>query len=203
MNTPSHSILNLALLGTISPGFNSAIALGAIAPDLPIFVFYFVVRAIEKRPKEKIWSEAYYEPFWQNCVAFGHSVPLAVLGLLLCLYNGWQPGTLFFSSAILHSCLDFPLHNDDAHRHFFPISNYRFISPVSYWDPRHYGNIAASIEFLLVLATVPIVFNLLESPISKEILCAVALLYLWGYTRLYLRIFSPAKSSQTPQNPSS
>ncbi|MGD2180132.1 hypothetical protein [Lusitaniella coriacea] len=203
MNTPSHYILNLAVLGTLSPGFNGAITLGAIAPDFPIFAFYLVVRAIEKRPKEKIWSEAYYEPFWQNCVAIGHSVPLAVLGLLVCLYCGWQPGTLFFGSAILHSCLDFPLHNDDAHRHFFPISDYRFISPVSYWDPRHYGKIAASIEFLLVLATVPIVFNLLESPISKGILGAIALLYLWGYSRLYLRILSPKKTSQTPQNPSS
>ena len=70
MNTPSHYILNLALLGkTIDSKNNMAIAIGAILPDIPIFIFYFVAKYIYKLPESKIWSEAYYEPFWQNTVA--------------------------------------------------------------------------------------------------------------------------------------
>jgi hypothetical protein len=70
MNTPGHYILNLALLGkTISPKHHLAIAIGAILPDIPIFVFYFVTKFIYQMPEGKIWSEAYYETFWQNLVA--------------------------------------------------------------------------------------------------------------------------------------
>jgi len=35
----------------------------------------------------------------------------------------------------LHALFDFPLHHDDGHRHFWPFSEFRFDSPVSYWDP--------------------------------------------------------------------
>jgi len=76
MNTPGHYILNLALLSkTISPKNNMAIAIGAILPDVPIFIFYFVAKFIYKMPEGKIWSEAYYEPFWQNIIALFHSIP--------------------------------------------------------------------------------------------------------------------------------
>jgi hypothetical protein len=44
MNTPGHYILNLALLGkTIAPQHNTAIALGAILPDIPIFGLVIIV----------------------------------------------------------------------------------------------------------------------------------------------------------------
>jgi hypothetical protein len=187
VNTPSHYILNLALLGTtVAPNANIAITLGAIVPDLPIFVFYFVAKFVLKLPEGQIWSEAYYQPFWQTLVALFHSIPLAAIALLLCLYGGWKPGAIFFGSAILHSLLDLPVHHDDAHRHFFPFSDYRFISPISYWDPKHYGNIIACIELLLVLAVTPLVFGLLKTWTSKILLLAINLVYVIGYFRFYL-----------------
>ena len=45
LNTPGHYILNLAFLGkTIAPKNNIALAIGAVIPDVPIFVFYFVAK---------------------------------------------------------------------------------------------------------------------------------------------------------------
>ena len=80
---------------------------------------------------------------------------------------------------VLHSLLDLPVHNDDAHRHFFPLSNYRFISPISYWDPNHYGGIVSVVELLLVLlATFP-VFNLIQSWIGKGLAIAIDLIYIY------------------------
>ena len=56
MNTPSHYILNLALLGkSIAPNDNIAITVGAILPDIPIFLFYLVAKFIYKLPESKIW----------------------------------------------------------------------------------------------------------------------------------------------------
>lgn len=186
MNTPGHYILNLALLGkAIAPKNNVAIAVGAILPDVPIFVFYFVAKYVYKMPESQIWSEAYYEPFWQNIVALFHSIPLAAIAVAVCYWLDWKPGVVLGISMVCHSLLDLPVHNDDAHRHFFPFSNYRFISPFSYWDTNHYGRVIAFIEMALVLAVNPIVFGLLNSPRTKGIVIAVDLFYLLGYYRFY------------------
>ncbi|HEY9772104.1 MAG TPA: hypothetical protein V6C71_26970 [Coleofasciculaceae cyanobacterium] len=187
MNTPGHYILNLALLGkTIAPKNNTAIAIGAIVPDIPIFIFYFVAKFIYQMPSGKIWSEAYYKPFWQNLVALFHSIPLALLGAAICYRLNCQPGIILFISMVCHSLLDLPVHNDDAHRHFFPLSNYRFISPFSYWDPNHYGRIVAFMEMALVIGVNPIVLGLLNSPWTKGIAIAIDIFYLVGYYRFYL-----------------
>ncbi|MGK7874756.1 MAG: hypothetical protein AB4426_16065 [Xenococcaceae cyanobacterium] len=187
MNTPSHYILNLALLGkSIAPKANVAITIGAILPDIPIFVFYFVAKFIYKLPERQIWSEAYYEPFWQIIIALSHSLPLALIGLFISLYFGWKPGAIACVSMILHSLFDFPVHHDDAHRHFFPFSDYRFISPLSYWDPKHYGSIVAFVELSLVLAVTPLVFDLLYSRFAKVLVIVIELLYVVGYLRFYI-----------------
>ena len=193
MNTPGHYILNLAVLGkTIAPKNNIAmpsagvaIAIGAILPDVPIFIFYFVAKYIYRMPEGKIWSEAYYEPFWQNIVALFHSIPLALIGAVICYFLDSQPGVILCISMVCHSLLDLPVHNDDAHRHFFPFSDYRFISPFSYWDTNHYGKIVAFIEMALVIAVNPIVLGLLNSPCTKGIVIAIDLFYILGYFRFY------------------
>ena len=187
MKTPSHYILNIALLGQIIvPKANVAITIGALLPDIPIFIFYFIAKYIYKMPERQIWSKAYYEPFWQNWIAIFHSFPIALTGLLLSFFCHWKLGAITFSSMILHSLLDLPVHNDDAHRHFFPLSNYRFISPLSYWDPKHYGHIVALVELLLVIAVTPLIFNLLLSNITKGLVILIEIFYLVGYIRFYI-----------------
>lgn len=187
VNTPSHYILNLALLGkAIAPQNNMAITVGAILPDVPIFVFYLVAKFIYRMPEAKIWSEAYYETFWQNLVAWFHSIPLALIGAVIFYYLDWQPAMLLCISMICHSLLDLPVHHDDAHRHFYPLSNFRLISPFSYWDVRHYGKYVALIEMALVIGVNPLVIGLLNSPWTKSIVIAIDFFYILGYFRFYL-----------------
>ncbi len=190
MKTPSHCILNLAILGTVVPNGNIAITLGAILPDLPIFIFYIVAKFLYKLPESQIWTKTYHETFWQDLVAFFHSFPLALLGLGTCLWGEWQAGAIAFASILLHSLVDFPVHHDDAHRHFFPFSNYRFFSPISYWDPKHHGRVVALVELLLVLAVTPLVWGLLQSEVAKVLLIIIAIVYLISYiqtTKVMLR----------------
>ena len=62
---------------------------------------------------------------------------------------------VFFSlSMCLHFIVDFFTHNDDAHRHFLPLSDYRFESPISYWDRDHYGELGGAIELALLAVSV-------------------------------------------------
>ncbi|WP_341733951.1 hypothetical protein [Microcoleus sp. EPA2] len=188
MKTPSHAIINLAILGkTQHSELNLLIVTGGILPDIPIFLFYFWAKYIARLPSATIWSKAYYEPVVQNIVALFHSIPLAAIGWLIAYYFGWQSIQILFLSMILHSLGDLPVHNDDAHRHFFPFSNYRFISPFSYWDRNHYGSIVSFVEMLLVLLSTFRLFGFVHSYVGKILLILVNCFYLIASVSFYVR----------------
>ena len=187
MNTPSHYVFNLALMGTVlTPEAKVAITIGSMLPDAPIFAFYLVAKLVQKLPEKQIWNEAYYEPFWQNIIALFHSIPVAAIAIPVCLYFRWKMAAFLFASMILHDLLDLPVHNEDAHRHFFPFSDYRFISPISYWDPQHHAVFVALGELLLVLVATPFVFKMLDTWLAKGILISINVVYVIGYLRFYV-----------------
>ncbi|OUL27689.1 hypothetical protein BV372_25615 [Nostoc sp. T09] len=187
MNTPSHAILNLVVFSQqMRNQASHAIFLGAILPDVPIFVFYFLMKFVYRLPSHQIWSEVYYQPFWQAIISTFHSIPLALIGVIIAHVLNWQVIEVGFISMVLHSLLDLPVHNNDAHRHFFPFSDYRFISPISYWDRNHYGGIVAFVEISLVLMASIYLFPTMRSYWSKGLLLAVNLFYWGAYFRFYL-----------------
>jgi hypothetical protein len=57
----------------------------------------------------------------------------------------------FAGSGLLHAVADFATHHDDARRQFWPLSDWVFRSPVSYWDQRFYGDVFAVFEVGLVV----------------------------------------------------
>ena len=187
MNTPSHVIINLAIFSKLPlPQANLAIAIGAVLPDLPMFGFYIWLKYVRKMPSREIWSKAYFEPFWQNIFDVVNSIPLIVIGLAIAYYYNWQIAQVVFVSMLVHCLFDLPVHNDDAHRHFLPFSNYRFISPVSYWDPRHHGAIVALLELILVLLATLQVFPAINSWLGKGLMLASNAFYIVGYLKFYV-----------------
>ena len=185
MQTQGHYVLNMALLGkTIAPKHNIAITIGAILPDIPIFLFYFISKYMYNMSEAKIWGEAYYEPIWQNIIATSHSIPIALIGFLICWRLDWKWGAILCVSMVCHCLLDLPVHHDDAHRHFYPFSDYRFNSPVSYWDVNHHAKIVAGIEAGLVLIATPLVMSLLKTPYTKGILIFINIIYFVVYSRM-------------------
>jgi hypothetical protein len=149
MHTPGHALLNLATLGSIV-GHEGAVLLGALIPDLPILVLYTYER-LRGTPEETIWSVCYQRPLWLGIVHGAHSIPLAAIAVAVSWLAGMPGLAAFFASVLLHAMADLPVHAIDAHRHFLPFSQYRFVSPLSYWDPRFHGKQVALVEALLVL----------------------------------------------------
>ncbi len=196
MNTPSHIILNLALLGRRAKShLNGAILWGALVPDLAMFGFYGWAKLIARMDEATIWNQAFFEPFWQDIFAVGNSIPLALVGMGIAFwvqrrYPQWRgvaTAVIFLAlSAILHSLADLPLHADDGHRHFWPLSDFRYASPVSYWDPEYHGRIFALVEGTLVLVASRWVWRLLRSRWAKFFLVASNALMVFAYTQFYL-----------------
>jgi len=151
MNTPAHAIINLLLFGKKHRKTHSiAIIAGALIPDAPMLLFYLweKLHGISERV---IWGELYNHPAWQALFNSFHSFPLLALACVVAWRARLSVWAIFFASMFCHSLLDFPVHHSDAHQHFFPFSDCRFISPVSYWDPAHFGLWVSALEVLIML----------------------------------------------------
>jgi hypothetical protein len=152
MITTTHAILNATLLGhKDKPTYHLPLILGSILPDVPMFV-YAALMALGRIHWYKLgkagFGEYQYRALW---VDWAHSLPLAIAGLLICLAFKKKWGAYLFAAMGLHDLEDLPLHAEYAHRHFLPFSNWRFFSPISYSDPKHFGALIAPLEWFLVL----------------------------------------------------
>lgn len=187
MNTPSHSILNVAILDrpNFYAGCTWPILVGSWMPDAALFVFYAWGR-LSRIPPVDLWRELYFHPVWQDIFAIGNSIPLALIGLGVFSRLQRPAWAALFASMLLHHLEDLPLHHDDAHRHFWPLSDYRFISPVSYWDPAHLGRFGALTEGVLTGIASIMLLRRVRSPWARGSIVLVNSLYLMGYLAFYL-----------------
>ena len=151
MHLPAHIILNALVLGR-GRWCSAWIAVtgGAIFPDVPMLIFYAYQRVFLCRSELMIWSSDYFQRQWQYVFDMFHSIPLIATAVFIAWRARASLWLVFFLSMFLHVLGDLPLHNNDAHAHFLPLSNWRFMSPVSYWDPQYYGRYFAVAEMALV-----------------------------------------------------
>jgi hypothetical protein len=150
MHTPTHAIVNLSLLDRRGAGRFGAIVAGAVLPDAPNWIFYLIYRGFLGVQEAVIWADQYQRPFWQAVMAPTHSIPIAVVVLAVAAWRRSPTAIAFATSWLMHIALDLPVHNIDAHRHLWPITDARFISPLSYWDRAHHASLIAPLEILLL-----------------------------------------------------
>ena len=152
MDTGAHIICNLVVQSRSSESrIFAAVLIGAILPDLPIMLFYAWESLVINSAESEIWSELYFLSGWQNFFDTFNSLPLIAVLLALGIYFKKQLISVLALSMALHVLLDLPFHHDDAHRHFFPFSDWRFFSPVSYWDPKYHGDIMHIVQIVIVI----------------------------------------------------
>lgn len=115
-------------------------------------VLFYAYEKLRGVPESTIWNLDYHLPLWQKIFDIPNSIPLLLVALCATIFWKKTALALMFASMLIHCLLDFTVHHDDAHRHFFPLSNFRFASPISYWDPKFYGKIFGTLEIFLFVA---------------------------------------------------
>lgn len=146
MNTPAHVAASILLWrNEESRHAPLAVCLGAILPDAPMFVFYAIQKILGHTERD-IWGTQYFRDDWQLFFDIFNSIPLAMVLILVANRLQYRFVALVGMSSLTHLLFDLPVHHDDAHRHFLPLTDWRFQSPVSYWDADHHGRTFAIIE---------------------------------------------------------
>ena len=158
--------------GTLPPLRSGALLLGSVLPDLPLITLSIVTIAADTanglfgaaaRPGDggsltgRLFDVWFFENPWViSAYNLFHS-PVLLAGYLLLGLAAWRRGrawgSWFFwlsAAAMLHALTDIPLHVNDGPLLLFPFNwQLRFISPISYWDPAHYGRQWAIFEHAL------------------------------------------------------
>ncbi len=175
MNTPAHLVLGMAALSRPgAPGINVAILAGSLLPDLSLYLMGAHALYIQDIPPGIVFGQLYYSENWQRIFAIDNSV-FVWAGVVLAgfwLRRGWL--LALGLAGMLHLVLDFPLHHDDGRAHFWPLTNWVFESPISYWDPRHHGTIVGALEGLVCLALSIILVRRFKSIFSRAMILVLA-----------------------------
>lgn len=152
MNTPTHMLIGAAIFARpLVPATLLAALAGGLAPDLPMFAMVLWSTRVAGLPQHEVYSRVFFSDGWQTVFAIDHS--FLVWGALIAAAT-WRGNVLlraFAGAGFLHAAADFLTHHDDARRQLWPISDWVFRSPVSYWDARFYGNLFGPFEVALVV----------------------------------------------------
>jgi hypothetical protein len=179
VHTQTHVLIASGLLSKRqSPLINWSAALGGLVPDVPMFVMFGWNRFIDGLDPGTIFDKLYFEPTWQTTIAISHSIPLAlaVLALGFAVRLDWLK--VFAAGVLLHIACDLPLHHDDAHAHFWPLTMWRFESPISYWDPGHYGLYVMPLEIALAVGMMIVLWRRFPSLWVRVVMAALTTLYI-------------------------
>jgi hypothetical protein len=166
MNTQTHVIMSAALFGGAMPKRAGIAALGGVLPDVPMLLIVLALK-LSGVPAQRIFEEMYWQNWWQitngiahNFWAWGGLLLLALfmrerLGASSAKIDFWSLVFVFALSGFLHSAIDFLCHREDAHMSLWPVTRWKFMSPVSYYDSAHYGR-----WFSLFEATLGVVLSI-------------------------------------------
>lgn len=189
MNTPTHFLITYSLGRMLRLprryGIRmSSVVWGSLAPDLLLYIlsvgaiiYYRFAQGWELvRIFDHMFDTLFFLDIWWIVLHNVFQAPLILIagilttGGILWARRAKQSSRghtvtlwifVFCISALLHTVLDILTHHDDGPLLLFPFNfTVRFYSPVSYWDPDHYG---------LVITTFEVVV---------DILCIVYLIYL-------------------------
>ena len=168
MHTYSHAVFTWAFLRYIKPEESHAAVWGAVGAALPDVPTLAKAAHLLWSRRDSITKEEFKEEFLETLEYFeppSGKVDLALhslvpVGSLIALYKILGLKHKDPSGALLafllgwagHNILDFPTHAEDARPPFWPISKWRWKSPVSYWDIKSYALPCLLVEHGAILA---------------------------------------------------
>lgn len=181
MTTPFHILSATSIFGSREkPNLTKWAAIGGMFPDLLMYIF-LPLYLLLGYDLSIIWGEIYFSDLWQPYFNSSHSfvvyVMLFILGL--CWYKFYlkeslnlknfldKPIFVFLAGAFLHILFDFFVHSSDAYAQFYPLSTWRFHSPISYWESDRYGHIVGILDTLAVSIFIYLTTKKLSSKTAK------------------------------------
>ena len=188
VNTQSHVIIGAALLGRALPKRAWIAAAGGLLPDVPMISIVLALK-LWGYSGFQIFDELYWQNWWQITNGIAHNFWLWGGLALLALYmkerlvataasmERWSLTLVFAVSAFIHAAIDFLCHREDAHMSLWPVTRWKFMSPVSYYDSAHYGGWFSLFEATLCFCLAVVLFRQFKNQWVRGALGLAMLMY--------------------------
>ncbi len=188
MNTPAHLLLGAAAFGRPDQSkITLAAIIGALLPDASLYAMAGTSLFVLGISPQRVFGELYFSDAWQTVFAIDNSFIVWGLLLIAALMAKKAWAVALVSAALLHIALDFPLHHDDGRPHFWPLSNWVFESPISYWDRAQGARIVAPLELVAAMAAAVLILWRGYPRWVKALTLVLAAAQLWiGYQWLFV-----------------
>ena len=175
MNTPAHVIFAAAAFARPYDRMRTFAALaGALGPDLSLYVMAGTSIWILGLSPHYVFDTLYFSDAWQQVFKVDNSFIVWGAVFAFAWWLGAKNGMVFAASGLMHLAFDFPLHHDDGRPHFWPVSDWVFQSPISYWDRAHHAGVVGPIEMGLSLLFCLLLIRRFPSLRSRMLICALA-----------------------------
>jgi len=164
MNTPAHLLLAAGVFAKPdSPKITSAAIIGGLIPDVSLYVMAAFSLFVLGNTPDYVFNVQYFSDNWQQIFAVDNSFILwgILSAFALWIRKDWL--IALSCSALLHLCFDFPLHHNDARMHFWPLSDWVYHSPFSYWDIAYHGSTISTLEQSLVIGLLVLLWRQFKS----------------------------------------
>jgi hypothetical protein len=176
MNTPSHILWGAAAFARAGNRKVVIAALaGGLAPDISLYVMAVWALFVQGIPPETVFGEYYFSKEWMGVFSYDNSLVLWGIVLLWAVWAKQARVVAFAGAGMLHLVTDFLLHHSDARPHFWPLTDWIFTSPVSYWNPAFYGRIIAPVEMAADLVCCVVLWRRFPGRRVRALLAVVAL----------------------------
>lgn len=204
MNTQTHVLMGIFGFGGRNRATVWSALAGGLLPDLPMIAVVVTELALGKSGRY-VFEDLYFKPWFQYLNGMGHSFFLWGLCLVVAMLAprgmrllnshgvcvttapGWPSlGLAFAAAGLLHCGVDFLCHGADAHMQLLPFSDWRFNSPVSYYDPRHFGRIVGLLESVMGGAMAIVLMRRTSKMWHRAVLGLMLLPYVLGAILLLL-----------------
>ncbi len=160
MNTPAHLLIGAAAFARPARGrILAAAVLGSLLPDLSLYVMAGVSLFLLGIPEHVVFDQLYFSPAWQTVFAIDNSFFLWGLLLAAGLWRKSRVLAVAALAGLLHLAMDFLLHAGDGRPQFWPLSDWVFHSPVSYWDSAHHALWVAPVSMAVCAGAYVVLWN--------------------------------------------
>lgn len=180
VNTPAHLLIGLAVCGRPRVPRSGRLALaGSVLPDASLYLLAGAALFALQIPAERVFGELYFSDAWQTVFAIDNSALLWGIALLAAVWYRVWPLAVFAGAGLLHVATDLPLHAGDGRPHFWPLSDWIYDSPLSYWDSAHHAGVIAPIEALACAIAAWVCARRYTNPWARGGIAALFLAELW------------------------
>ena len=177
MMTQSHLIFGMTAFGRAgSRKVTAASLIGAFIPDLSLYLLAGWQLLWVGTSPDIVFGEMYFSEEWHSIFRIDNSIILWGIALGLSVMLRAPVAIALCGAALLHLFLDLPFHHDDGRAHFWPMTNWIFESPLSYWDRNHHGDLVSTMEILLALSCCVILWRRFADKIMRSLILLLAAL---------------------------